>query len=72
MLSAQSLLGEHDEYINFPDDVRRAKASRGPARMYFHSRRIEDHLHIGYWWYITVNDSPVQSKRTCLPGLTIS
>ena len=72
VVSAQSLLGEHDEYIDFPDDVRRAKASGGPARMYFNIRPSPDHLHIGYWWYITVNDSPVQSTRTCLPGLTIS
>ena len=68
-------LREQDEYIDFEEDVREAFHGQGPkvaTRMYFHMRRRDGLLHIGYWWFLPVNVSPIQVNETCLPGLTLS
>jgi hypothetical protein len=67
-------LREQDEYIDFEEDVREAFHGKGPrvaTRIYFHIRRHDGLLHIGYWWFFPVNISPVQVNETCLPGLTL-
>lgn len=68
-------LRPQDEYIDFEQDVREAFRGQRPrvgTRMYFHMRRHDGLLHIGYWWYFPVNISPIQVNQTCLPGLTLS
>jgi hypothetical protein len=66
---------DQDEYIDFEEDVREAFHGQGPrvpTRIYFHIRRHEGLLYIGYWWFLPVNISPIQVNETCLPGLTLS
>lgn len=68
-------LRDQDEYIDFEEDVREAFYGKGPrvaTRVYFHMRRRDGLLHVGYWWFLPVNVSPIQVNETCLPGLTLS
>jgi hypothetical protein len=69
-----ALLRAKDGYIDFRGDARKGwqdGAKDLTSRMYFDMQRNGRELHIGYWWFFPVNVSPVQERRTCLPGLTV-
>jgi hypothetical protein len=77
-ISGYADLSREDEFIDFAGGARlgrdlfdRDNRLKLPRRIYVHLTETDGRLHFGYWWFLRYNVSPWQSRRNCLPGLTL-